>query len=265
MKKLLKQIIKHKKTCYFISPHLDDAVFSTAGLISYLAKRTRVVVITVFTEAGNERHSLSGLSYLKQCGYEASQVGEFYSDRRSEDKEAIESIGAEVMHLSFIDALWRLNRKPNIVYKFLSYFLNDFRYIYPTFRWHIAKGKINKHDRRNLVDLRKQLMDIVGNEEQSVVFCPLGVGKHVDHVFTREACKDTFKNVVYWEDFPYNLNHDTNIAFIDDNELESLSFTKNQLLRKKAFPIYKTQFGKLFGGREYSLPSEKYYMKGKNE
>jgi LmbE family N-acetylglucosaminyl deacetylase len=260
MEKLLKDIIKNKKTCYFISPHLDDAAFSCGGLISYLAKRTKVNVITVFSEAGKEKHSLSALAYVKKCGYSVTRIKRFYSLRRLEDKKALELVGAKVIHLGFIDALWRVSTNPNIIFKILSLFLNDFRYIYPTFRWHIAKGKIFKDDKINLIKVGDKLKEIISDDRNSIVFCPIAVGNHVDHVFVREVCKENFGKVVYWQDSPYNLYHDLNLDFVNDNNLVLCEFSKNQVVRKALYPAYKTQYKKLFKGEDFSLPTEKYYL-----
>lgn len=261
MNEVIKDIVKNKKPCYFISPHLDDAAFSAGGLISYLAKNTDVYVITVFTQARNIKHSLSGLAYAKKCGYSGATVGKFFFDRRKEDKEALESIGAKVIHLEYLDALWRINENMNFLYKVLSFFLNDFRYIYPTYRLHIAKGIIHRHDHKNLRRVERELKTIVGSDDNPVVFCPLGVGKHVDHLFTREVCKKTFNKVIYWEDSPYNLYHQYDKHYITRNKLSKIEFSNNQDIRKSLYPMYKTQFGKLFGGADFNLPIEKYYFK----
>ncbi len=73
------------KTALFISPHLDDAVFSCAGMISRLEREGwQTVVVSVFTEGGDE-HEL----------------------RRAEDAAAAELLGFEVVHLGFLDAPFR--------------------------------------------------------------------------------------------------------------------------------------------------------------
>jgi len=141
MEKIIKEIIKDKKTCYFISPHLDDAAFSSGGLISYLADRTRVVVISVFTEAGRDNHSLSAYEWIKTCGYTKNEAKKFYSDRRKEDRQLFSKLGVEIIHLGFLDALWRKKKRMNFIEKFSTLFINEFRYIYPTYKLHISKVK----------------------------------------------------------------------------------------------------------------------------
>jgi len=265
MEKIIKEIIKDKKTCYFISPHLDDAAFSAGGLISYLAGKTKVVVITAFTEAGNDNHSLSALEWLKICGYKKSDVKKFYSDRRYEDRQLFKKLGVEIIHLGFLDALWRKKKNLNLIEKFSTLFINEFRYIYPTYRLHISKGKIRKDDEDNLKILEKKLKEIVGDGEDSVVFCPLGLGKHVDHIVVREASLNTFPNVIIWEDAPYNLHYQLDRKYIEKNDLKRKVFSKNQAARKKMYPAYKTQFGKLFKKKKFELRPESYYMKEKSD
>ena len=262
MEKIVKEIIKDKKTCYFVSPHLDDAAFSAGGLISYLAKRTKVVVITAFTGAASDKHSLSALAYIKMCGYKSAEIGKFYSARRSEDKALFNSMGVMPIHLGFLDALWRKKKSLNLIEKFSTLFINEFRYIYPTHRLHISKGKIHKEDISNLRKLEKKLIEIVGEDKNSVVFCPVGIGKHVDHIMVREACTNVSPRVIYWEDIPYNLYHELEKDFIKKNGLKRKVFNKNQSNRKALYSAYKTQFGKLFDGKtDFSLSPETYYIK----
>lgn len=73
------------KTAFFISPHLDDAVFSCAEMIRHLVTDGwKVIVVTVFTEGADE-HAL----------------------RRLEDLDAAHLLGFEALHLGFVDAPFR--------------------------------------------------------------------------------------------------------------------------------------------------------------
>ena len=48
--------------------------------------------------------------------------------------------------------------------------------------------------------------------------------------------------------------------FLSKNNLKEYEFKKNQKQRKNMILLYETQTGKLFGGKDFSLPSEKYYL-----
>lgn len=73
------------KTALFISPHLDDAAFSCAGLMRRLVDDGwQVLVATVFTEGGAE-----------------------HARRRAEDLDAARLLRFEALHLGFQDAPFR--------------------------------------------------------------------------------------------------------------------------------------------------------------
>lgn len=283
MQKIIDQIIKNKIPCYFISPHLDDAAFSCGGLITYLSGQTRVVVVTAFTRAGKDNHSLSGLAYAKKCGFKNQDMAEFFSLRRKEDRDLWKSQNIEFIHLPFVDALWRINPQPNLIQKIGSKLINEFRYIYPTHRFHVSKGKVRLQDQRNLQKLKTKLKAII--ETRSIVFCPIALGNHVDHVLVREACAnliprlqpiqprsllaqaglDSFTpRLIYWEDAPYNLYHRFTgkvAGYVSQCRLRKYTFTKCQKQRKAMYPAYRTQFGKLFNGEtKFQLPPERYYI-----
>ena len=52
-----------------------------------------------------------------------------------------------------------------------------------------------------------------------LLFCPAGVGKHVDHLITRELGRGHPENVVMYSDFPYDL-----AAGPDERQLSTMGF-----------------------------------------
>ena len=184
-------------------------------------------MVTAFTKAGKDKHSLSGLAYVKKCGYKLGQVNECFADRRKEDRKTFEKLGVEVKHLEFFDALWRKKRNLNYIEKLFSVFLNEFEFIYTTHRLHVAKGIIHPEDNYNLEKLKQKLKKIVGLSNKSIVFCPLGIGKHVDHIVVRQICSNTFPRVIYWSDYNYNLYHQPDKDFIAKESLREYRFEKN--------------------------------------
>ena len=96
---------KIKSPCFFISPHLDDAVFSAGGLMIFLAKKNPVTVVNVFTEAGDLPYTLSAKKYLSVC--EVDDARKLFEQRRNEDQKVLEKVGVKVVNLGFVDALWR--------------------------------------------------------------------------------------------------------------------------------------------------------------
>lgn len=76
-------------TRLFISPHLDDVVFSSAGRLGELARDERVVVATLFTRGDGKSERT-------------------YRARREEDRDALRALGAAAVHLGLVDAPYRL-------------------------------------------------------------------------------------------------------------------------------------------------------------
>lgn len=262
MEDIINNAIKSNKTCYFISPHLDDAAFSCGGLINHLSGKTKVVVITIFTSAGKTNHTLSAIRYAQMCGYGRREIMRFYKDRRKEDRELWHSIGVKFVHLGFKDALWRPKRGMSWLERILSILINEPRYIYPTHRLHVAKGVISKHDVVNIKKIENKILKITGRSKNKLVFCPVGLGGHVDHIITRSVCKKIFDEPIYWEDSPYNIYHKHTDNFVKQNDLKKHALIIDQKARHAMYPAYKTQFGKLFDGeRKFKLPPEIYFLR----
>ena len=54
------------KKVFFVSPHLDDAVFSAGNLLLTLAEKTEIMVINVFTQADTKPYTYSAKKYLSR-------------------------------------------------------------------------------------------------------------------------------------------------------------------------------------------------------
>lgn len=256
MNKFIKNIIKEKKTCVFVSPHLDDAILSCGGLISHLSKKTEVVVVNVFTDGGKSPYSLSVKKFLKSCGYNSSK--ELFEARVKEDSEVFSVLKITPINLGITDGLFRKKRNLSALMKHLGKFLPEVSYVYPTY-FHIVKGRISGWDKRLLNDISENLKGII--KQDFVVFCPFGVGRHVDHMIAREVCRMNFRNVIYWEDFPYSLNNSVDMNFIKENGLERLGYDANWTQKSALIKGYKTQVKGLFPDGYIPKVKEYYFTK----
>ena len=234
--KVFESIILKKKKCYFISPHYDDAVLSAGAVMTYLAKTNDIYVINIFTEAGKHPYTLSAKAYLNQCGYENAE--DLYKDRKTEDREVLGKIVKESVDLGFTDALWRKKTHTNSFGRFLT----EFDHIYPTYKFHIQKGKLHKEDQETVHAISKRLREIV-DTKNSIIFCPMGIGNHVDHVMVHTICNDIFENTIFWSDFPYNQTQGSK-----KNKISLNTFTFSEFLadKKRLIEGYKTQFKAMF-------------------
>src|SRR6185295_1884137 len=101
-------------TQIYLSPHLDDAVFSCGGMIHrHIRAGGRVVVVTVCT--GDPPPGL--LSDFAESLHERWQAqakapaapAEVVRQRRNEDLDALAALGAQAVHLDVPDCIYRLS------------------------------------------------------------------------------------------------------------------------------------------------------------
>jgi len=153
----------------FISPHLDDAVFSCGGLITQLLTAGPVLVINVFTR------------YLADLKIHGAVMG---AQRNQEERGAAAFLGYESRSLDELDAPFRRD-----AYRKLG---NLFR---PPCELDMAW----------LPTLRARLLGLLDGIDFDQLYVPLGIGWHVDHVLTHLAF-DTWaerSKLLYYEDAPY--------------------------------------------------------------
>ena len=231
----LQDIITNKRPVYFISPHFDDAILSAGALMSYLSKKIKVNVVTVFTKA-DKGDTISAKQFLRQCGY--TNATTLFADRAKEDASVLEPIADMVITLGATDALWRKKYHKNIV-SYLFPFIPEAQVLYPTYRFHISKGHLVKDDMVLVEQIAEKLKKII--EKNAVVFCPIGIGKHVDHVLTRKACEKLNRELIYWSDFPYNKDEAE-----EEKVLKKFSFDTNLEKKEKLVKGYKTQYHAMF-------------------
>lgn len=232
MHKTIEHIIKNKIPCYFVSPHYDDAALSAGGLITDLAKHTKVTVITVFTK-GDKVNTFSAKKALQN--FKTDTADTLYQLRAKENSDAFNSISVPTIDLNYTEALWRKIEKPNLFSKIGSKLLPEFAHIYPTYKFHIQTGKVSGRDMHTVGSIASDLKALIS--EDAVVFCPEGIGGHVDHVATKLAVEKVF-SPIYWADQPYS--HRTNTKF--GTRYKHMNASKNKLIS-----FYKTQIEPMFG------------------
>lgn len=241
---IIETIIQKKRPCYFISPHFDDAVFSAGSLLLSLSGRTHITLVNVFTKAGSD-HTLSAKAYLKQCMTQDSLA--LYEERQKEDKRAVQGVVDEVISLGFTEALWRKKSRLHGVSKVIGKVFPEVMHVYPTYRFHISKGAIAKEDSRLVQKLRRFIHTL---PEDAVIFCPLGIGNHVDHVLVREACLQSKGQVVLWSDFPYSEHNKA--SFPLDTTWQQIAVPAKRKEKRKLMQAYHTQYLPMFGKTQVS-------------
>lgn len=176
----------------FLSPHLDDVVYSCGGTLSVLARRgERPLVVTVFagepspgtplTDAAVAKHRRMGMA-------DPHDVRSAMALRRREDGTALERCGADHLWLDHVDAIYR-GTPPS----------------YPRRELYLG-GDVHPSDRATLHEITTELLGVHRRLPGINWYAPLGVGRHVDHQLvhsaaSRLACGGA--SVSFYEDFPY--------------------------------------------------------------
>jgi LmbE family N-acetylglucosaminyl deacetylase len=167
----------------YLSPHLDDALFSCGGRIHQeVAGGLSVLIVTVATAPAPARRSRYAARFHRRAGLGEDAM----QRRRQEDLEAARRLGAETLHLGLPDAIYRVDPL-------------DRRTLYP--RWTALVGRPRTRDPLGPL-LRRGLAEL---PESELLILPFAIGGHVDHRLTREAAEATCagRRLAYWEDFPY--------------------------------------------------------------
>jgi LmbE family N-acetylglucosaminyl deacetylase len=167
----------------YLSPHLDDALYSCGGWIARQASAgARVTVLTIcagdpptgpLSDFTRELHDRWGESVPPMQA------------RREEDRRACEALGARAVHLGVPDAVYRVDHRGQL--------------LYPTEP--AAFGVLHLDERRLVRETADQIGDTAPPEAE--IYCPVGFGGHVDHRLTRRAAERLGRPLRYYPDFPY--------------------------------------------------------------
>ncbi|BCY18149.1 GlcNAc-PI de-N-acetylase [Leptolinea sp. HRD-7] len=170
----------------FLSPHLDDAVFSCGGLLSYLAEQgVPTKIVTVFSEQISDPADFTEYARTLHARWETGD--DPYRIRKQEDSNACRLLGAEQVHLGFHDCIYRtLPDGSPVVSSDEELF-----------------GEIKPGEDALIRRVTERIAGITNGKH--VCVCPLGLGHHIDHQITRRAAEMSLKPL-YYADLPYALS-----------------------------------------------------------
>lgn len=244
----------------FLSPHLDDAVLSCGLLLTEAAKASTVTVATVFTEATPGPYTRAARSFLRQCGAEpAANAENLYVQRRAEDVTTVIAAGAHPVHLAWPDALFRTRGRGPFT-PVLASVAPELVHRYPTFRFDIARGRVSLAEKGLAPQIADRVRALIDDTGAQVIFCPLGVGRHVDHLLVRSVGQYLDRPVIYYSDFPYSLKAQPDKAFLASLGLRKWTWHGDTASKYRLIQGYKTQFAALFPDGAVSLGGEDYFI-----
>lgn len=149
----------------------------------------RVVVATVFTADAPARQRLSWLAERNQRSWDLPEQP--FATRCIEDLKAIRRLGAEPLHLGFLDVIYRVGPGEAALYQKA-----------------VVGVPVHESDwELHLPPIQAKFRGLAAQFAESplYVLSPLALGGHVDHILVRKAVESVWpqEQILYYEDFPY--------------------------------------------------------------
>lgn len=239
---LYEKFSKSKRVVVF-SPHLDDAIVSMGSVLDLFEQLdANVTIISIFTHGSDVTHPLSE-RLIKQGGHTSSP--EYFKKRRTEDKEVFSKMkNVEIVHLGFVDAVWRTNGQGE-----------------PFYTEH-SVGEIHPKDTQMHEKVADAIRELHIPTHEVLVFSPLAQGRHIDHQIVRNTVTDLFSNVMYYSDFPYSELYGHEHEFIEKHELAPHVWEQGSYEKKRDLILgYESQLVSLFKRGDVQLVHETFYLK----
>ncbi|MXO86530.1 PIG-L family deacetylase [Altererythrobacter aurantiacus] len=205
-----------------ISPHLDDAVFSAGGcLYCHSEAGDAVAVATCFT--GNTAEP-RGFALACQLDKGLGPEIDYMALRRAEDQAACAILNVKAIHLDFLEAPHRGYESAEALFD----------------------GRLLTDD--VVMPLVKELAALVASYRPDLVYGPIGIGGHVDHLVVREALEaiSTNQTLILWEDYPYAQKEKKAPPCVHRVALDEEAHAR----KLEATLAYESQIGFQFGGVE---------------
>lgn len=177
----------------YLSPHLDDAVYSCGGLIWQQAQAGEDVEIWTICAGPPPPGALSEFARTLHERWEVT-AEEVLAVRQKEDADACAVFNVPCRYFSVPDAIYRRHYKTGEA----MYISNEDIF-----------GGVDMGDESTLQQLMVQLAQDVPADARLV--SPLSVGNHVDHQLVRLAASGLERDVWYYPDYPYTAQYSESI------------------------------------------------------
>lgn len=231
----------------YLSPHLDDVVYSCGGLIwEQVHSGAQVEVWTVC--AGDAGGPLS--DYARSLHIRWGTGMEAVAVRRAEDLEACRKLGVTARHFSIPDCIYR--RLPDSGAPVVKSDADLFSPLKTGERYLVEE----------LADQLKRSLSPPVN-----VVCPLAVGGHMDHRLTRMAAEAVKTPLWFYADYPYIMRAEEDLNNYLNPEWKTSHFqiTEPALSAwQEGVAAYRTQISTFWGGIEELKNAIREYWLGPN-
>jgi len=184
-------------TIVYLSPHLDDAVFSCGGIIHEQIRNGEHVEVWTFATMDAGFSTIS--PYAQSLHARWGDIENPMRLRREEDKKAMALLGCKWLHLDFPDCIYRLDRatgEPLIKTDQDLFSLQN--KIDPLLAKNLIQILLDELTIRSL-----RTSEMKRDPERIDIIAPLAVGNHIDHRLVRFAAEKLEFPLYYFADFPY--------------------------------------------------------------
>lgn len=231
---------RHHKTAgyydaVYLSPHLDDAILSCGGQIAQRTREgQRVLIVTVM--AGDPQEEVEN-NYIRSLHERWALGRDATARRRAEDIAACAILGADPLHGSIPDCIYRLHPV-------------DGRPLYVSDD--DIFGAVHPSEQPLVEQIAEWLKMLPAHAR---CYAPLTVGHHVDHLLVAEAAQRAFGSALYfYEDYPYAQQADKLKAVLDPSFLSwtptVVPLSEADLAAKiEAILAYRSQLSTFFADR----------------
>jgi LmbE family N-acetylglucosaminyl deacetylase len=168
----------------YLSPHLDDAVFSAGGLIYEKVHAGQQVEIWTIVCGYPPPGKLTPLAELLHRQWGTGSAEETVRLRREEDARATRFLGAASIYLDVPDCIYRRGIDGEALYQDIFVPPHPFE-----------------------ADLPERIADSLSRllQPDDQVICEFALGGHVDHILVRQAAERLNRPLWYAADLPYHF------------------------------------------------------------
>ncbi len=204
----------------YLSPHLDDVIWSCGGLIwEQRQQGVQVSIWTIFSgDPPDGELSLFAQFLHQRWGIQENSVRQ----RRSEDELACAYLDAECYHFMFPDCIYRKAPVGSAPPSSTTH-VQEGGFLYPTRE--AIFSNLHPSEERFAEEISRRFSQHI--KEGDILVSPLVLGNHVDHQLTRMAAEACGKVAWYYADFPY----------VQDEAEDTLRALRERGWREHCFPI----------------------------
>lgn len=180
----------------YLSPHLDDVTLSCGGQVFQQTRAGKRVLIVTITAGDPPASAVSDYAQSLHTRWEL--VTDAVTVRRAEDRAANELLGADTVHWSLPDCIYRYHPITGA-----PFYVSD-----PD-----IFGDVHPAELPLVATLSAQMAALPPHQQ---LYVPLTIGHHVDHQLTRTAAERAFapSTLAYYEDYPYAQQPDALVGVI---------------------------------------------------